>query len=69
MNGSPEQHQALCIIASSYVNSNWSYGPEPDKLGFDLCELDLWPLTLTFCMDITSVIENTSWKRHDDTMR
>ena len=28
-----------------------------------------WPLTLTFCMDITSVIGNHSWKFHDDTMR
>ena len=31
-----------------------------DKLGFDLCGLDLWPLTLTFRMDITSVIGNYS---------
>ena len=44
-------HQALCIL--SYVNSNWSYGPETAQLGFDLCDLDLLPLTLTFCMDIT----------------
>ena len=28
-----------------------------------------WPLTLTFCMDITSVIGNHSWKFHDDTMK
>ena len=48
------QHQALCIISSSYVNSNWSYSPETAKLGYDLCDLDLWPLT--FCMDITFVI-------------
>ena len=26
-------HQALCIISSSYVNSNWSYGPWTAKLG------------------------------------
>ena len=25
------------------------------KLGCDLCDLDLWPLTLTFCMDVTFV--------------
>ena len=61
---SPKQHQALCIILS-YVNSNWSYSPETAKLGFDLCDLVLWPLTLTFCMDITFVIGN---KFHDDTM-
>ena len=32
------------------------------KLGFDLCDLDLWPMTLTFCMDITFVIGNHFWK-------
>ena len=29
-------------------DSNWSYSPETVKLGCDLCDLDLWPLTLTF---------------------
>ena len=33
------------------------------------CYLDLWPLTLTFCMDITLVNGNHSWKFHDDTIR
>ena len=65
---SPKQHQALCIISSSYVNSNWSYGPETALLGSDLCDRDLWPLTLTFCIDITFVIGNNSWKFHDDMM-
>ena len=32
------------------------------------CDLDLWPLTLTFCMDITFDHGNNSWKFHDDTM-
>ena len=50
------------------VNSNWSYSPETAKLDFDHCDLDLWPLTLTFGMGITSVIGNHSWKFHDDTM-
>ena len=50
------------------MNSNWSYGPETAKWGHDLCYLDLWPLTLTFCMDIASVNGNHSWKFHDDTM-
>ena len=50
-----KQHQAFFIISSSYVNSNWSYCPETAKLGFDPCDLELWPLTLTFCMDITFV--------------
>ena len=56
------------MISSSYVNSNWSYSPETVKLGCDLCDLDLWPLTLTFCMGITSVIGNNSWKFRDDAM-
>ena len=65
---SSKQHQAICTISSSYVNSNWSYSPETVKLGCDLFDLDLWPLTLTFCMDLTLVIGNNSWKFHDDTM-
>ena len=44
-----------------------SYSPETVKLGCDLCDLDLWPLTLIFCMDLTLVIGNNSWKFHDDT--
>ena len=50
---SSKQHQAICIFSSSYVNLNWSYSPETVKLGCDLCDLDLWPLTLTFSMDLT----------------
>ena len=58
------------MISLPYVNSNWSYSPETAKLGVDLCDLELWPLTLTltFCMDITSDDGNNSWKFHDDTM-
>ena len=52
---SPMPHEALCTISSPYVNSNQSYSPKTAKLGFDLCDLDHWPLTFTFCMDITSV--------------
>ena len=33
----------ICIISSSYVNSNWNYSPETAKLGCDLCDLDVWP--------------------------
>ena len=50
------------------MNSNWSYSPETVKLGCDLCDLDLWPLALALCMDITFVIGDNSWKFHDDTM-
>ena len=31
--------------------------------------LELWHLTIIFCMDITSVNGNYTWKLHDDTMR
>ena len=62
------QHQALCIIFSPCVNSNWNYGPETAKWGHDLCDLDLLPLTFTFCMDITSVNGKNSWKFQDDTI-
>ena len=44
------------------MNSNWSYGRVTAKLGFDLCDLDLWLLTLIFCADITSADSNNSWK-------
>ena len=50
------------------MNSNWSYSPEMAKLGYDLCDLDLWPMILTFCMDITFVIGNNCWKIRDDTI-
>ena len=50
------QHQALCIISSPYVNLSWSYGPETAAWGFDLCDLNLWLLTLTFCKNLTLVI-------------
>ena len=58
----------MCIISLSYVNSNLSYSSETVKLGCDLCDLDLSPLTLTFCMDLTLVIGKNSWKFNDDTM-
>ena len=63
--------KAKCIISLPSVNSNWSYGPEKPKLGqisFDLYDFELWPLTLTFRMDISFVHVNNSWKFHDDTM-
>ena len=33
------------------------------------CDRDLWPLTLIFCMGITIVNGNNSWKFHTDTIR
>ena len=38
------------------------------KLGFDLCDLDPWPLTMIFCMVITYVNSNNSKKRQGDTI-
>ena len=56
-------------LCASFPNHLWSYSPETPKLGHSLCwplfELDLWPLTLTFCMDITFVNGNNSRKYHD----
>ena len=55
------------IISSLYVNSNWSYGPETVKLGFDLCDPDLWPWPFAWTSLLSLVIiGNTSWKFHDD---
>ena len=50
------------------MNSNWSYSPETAKLEYNLCDFDLWSMTLTFRMDITSAIGNNSWKFRHDTM-
>ena len=43
----------------------WKH-PNWGKICFDLCDLDIWPLTS--CIDITFVNGNNSWKFHDDTM-
>ena len=39
------------------------------KWVFNFWHLWPWPLTLIFCMNITSVIVNNYWKFHDDIMR
>ena len=48
--------EAICIISLSYVNSNWSYGPETAKLGFDLCDLDLWPWPFAWTSLLSMII-------------
>ena len=53
---SPKQHQAICIISLSYVNSNWSYSPETVKFGCDLCDLDLWPRPFAWTLPWSLVI-------------
>ena len=45
-----------------WKHRNWG------KICFDLCDLDLRPLTLTFSMDISSLNGNNSWKFQDDTI-
>ena len=47
------------------MKSNRSYRPETANLGFDLCNLDFYPLILNFCIEITCVIGYPSWKFHD----
>ena len=47
----PKQHQAIYIISSSYVNSNWSYNPETHNLGqirwfLEPRDLEIWRMTL-----------------------
>ena len=56
--------QALYIVSSPYM-----WNQTGVKLGFHLCDLDHWPLMLTFCMNITSANGNNSWKFHADTMK
>ena len=63
---SPVPREALRIISLPYVNSTWIYSPAMATLGFDLGDLDIWPLILAFCMDIISVNGNNSWKFPDD---
>ena len=66
---SSKKHQALCIISSPYVNSNWSYGPEKAKWGHDLCDLDLWPWPFAWisCLSMVITPENfrmIQWQEH-----
>ena len=62
--------QALCIISSQYVNSNWSYNPETAKLTFDLCDLDLWPWPFAWISLLSLLItpENfmIRWQEHSE---
>ena len=46
------------------VPKRWNRG----KICIDLCNLDLSPLTLIFCMDINSVNDNNFWKFNNDRM-
>ena len=47
---SPKHYQAIWIISSSYVNSNWSYSPETPNLGqirrfLEPCDQAIWRMT------------------------
>ena len=47
---SPKHYQAICILSSTYVYSNWSYSPETPNLGqirrfLELRDLEIWRMT------------------------
>ena len=46
----------------------WHLTSDLDLLHGHHCDRDLWSLTLTFCMGITIVNGNNSWKFHNDTI-
>ena len=53
----------------AYVNSNWRYSPETAKLGFDLCDLDLWPFAWTPLLSLVITTENfmmIRWWEHSE---
>ena len=67
----------LCYVklCASFLSHRWIQTgvtvrkpPNWGKICFELCDLDLWPLTLIFCMDTTFVNGNNSWNFHDDQM-
>ena len=62
----------LCASFRSHwwIQTGVTVRKRPTWVKFDdfFCDLDLWPLTSTFCTDVTSVIGNNSWTCHDDTM-
>ena len=62
-------------LCASFRSHRWIYAgvvvrksPNWGKICFDLWDLDLWPLTMTFCMGIMFVNINNSWKFQDDMM-
>ena len=63
-------HQVFCIILLPCVNSNWSYGPETAKSGFELCDLHFWPWPFAWTSLLSMVIipENflIKWWEHSD---
>ena len=62
----PKHYQAICIISSSYVNSNWSYSPETLKLGRALWP---WPFAWTSLLSLVITPENfmmIRWWEHGE---
>ena len=45
------------------VNSNWSYSPETAKMGYDLCDLDLWPWPFAWTSLLSLVITPENFVR------
>ena len=64
---SPIPHQALCIISSPCVNSNWSLGPDTSMtLTFHLW---LWPFAWTSLISMITTPENfimIRWWEHNE---
>ena len=58
MGTSPKQHQAICIISSSYVNSNWSYSPETKSWVVTSVTLTFtpWPWPFAWTLPWSNVI-------------
>ena len=70
------EHQALWIIAWSYVNSNWSYGPETAELVFFTSvtltfNLWPWPYAWTSLLSLVITPENfmIQWWEHGEQER
>ena len=56
---------AICVVKTGVSVQK---SPNLGKISFELFDLAFWPLTLTFCMDITFDNDNYFWKFHDDMM-
>ena len=58
-------HCKLCVLLHSHMWIQTGVTPQKrpnwGKIRFDLCDLDLWPLTLNVHMDMTFINGNNSW--------
>ena len=68
-----KQHQALCVIWLSYMNSNWSYRPERLNwvMTFVTLTFDLWPWPFAWAsfLSLVTTHENfviMQWQEHSE---